>query len=120
MKPNKKRIINRLSLIFFSGITVLVIISLSSQVRGLDQIKRDPLLPLVSKSGVILIPREVDITGLRLKGIIYSQDNPLAIINDEVLKAEGVIGEYKVYEIKEKEVILKKDNQIFKLRLEEE
>lgn len=120
MKLNKKTEISRLNLIVFLGVTVSVIIFLTGQAQGSDQIKRDPLVPLVSKGGTILIPREVDITGLSLKGIIYSQDKPVAIINDQVLEVESVIGEYKVCEIKEKEVVLKKDGQIFKLRLEEE
>lgn len=88
---------------------------------GMDEaVKRDPFMPLVSKSGVILIPREINIVGMSLKGIIYSEDNPVAIINDEVLKVNNKIGEYTVLKIEEKEVLLRKGNRVFTLRLEEE
>lgn len=81
---------------------------------------RDPFSPLISKSGVLLIPREIDLGGLAIKGIIYSQDSPVAIINDEVVKRGENIGDYLVLEIEEKRVILKKDDQEFILKLEEE
>jgi len=81
---------------------------------------RDPFSPLISKSGVLLIPREIDLGGLAIKGIIYSQDSPVAIINDEVVGRGEKIGDYLVLEIEEKRVILKKDDQEFILKLEEE
>lgn len=80
---------------------------------------RDPLSPLISKSGLILIPRELDFTGLSLKGIIYSEEEAVAIINDEVLKEGDSIGEYTVIKIEEKNVVLKKGNEGFTLKLEE-
>ena len=81
---------------------------------------RDPFSPLVSKSGVLLIPREMDLGGLTLKGILYSKGSPVAIINDEVVERGENIGDYLVFEIEEKRVILKKDDQEFILKLEEE
>ena len=83
-------------------------------------IDRDPFSPLISKSGILLIPREIDLGGLAIKGIIYSQDSPVAIINDEVVGRGEKIGDYLVLEIEEKRVILKKDDQEFILKLEEE
>ena len=80
---------------------------------------RDPFFPLVSGSGYILIPRELDITELTLKGIIYSQGNSLAIINEEMLKEGDTVGEYVVLKIEEKKVFLKKGNKEFTLKLEE-
>jgi len=81
---------------------------------------RDPFSPLVSKSGVLLIPREVDLGGLAVKGIIYFKESPVAIINDEIVGIGENIGEYLVLEIEEKRVILKKGDQEFILKLEEE
>lgn len=80
---------------------------------------RDPLSPLVSKSGQLLLSRELDETGLHLKGIIYSQGKSVAIINDEVIKEKGIIGAYTVVSIEQKKVILKKGNEEFILKLEE-
>ena len=81
---------------------------------------RNPFSPLVSKSGVLLIPHEVDLGGLNLRGIIYSEKDPVAIINDEVVEKGDNIGEYLVLEIEKKKVILRKGNQEFILKLEEE
>jgi len=81
---------------------------------------RDPFSPLVSKNGVLLIPREIDVGGLVIKGIIYSEGSSVAAINDEVVEKGGKIGDYLVLEIKEKLVILKKGDQEFILKLEEE
>jgi len=81
---------------------------------------RDPFSPLVSKSGVLLIPREVDLGGLAVKGIIYFKESPVAIINDEIVGIGENIGEYLVLEIEEKRVILKKGDQEFILKLDEE
>lgn len=85
-----------------------------------SKIDRDPFIPLVSKSGVILIVRKIDIDGLSIKGIVYSKDSSVAIINDEVVEKGDKIGEYFVSKIEEKRVILEKDNKEFILKLEEE
>jgi len=81
---------------------------------------RDPFSPLVSKNGTILIPREVDLGGLVVKGIIYSKKSPVVIINNEVLSRGENIGDYLVLEIEKERVILTKDNQEFILKLEED
>ena len=81
---------------------------------------RDPFSPLVSKSGALLIPREVDLGGLAIRGIIYSKESPVAIINDEVVERGENLGDYLVLDIEEKRVILKKGDQEFILKLEEE
>ena len=81
---------------------------------------RDPFEPLISKAGFILIPKEVDITGLAIQGIIYSEDLPLAIVSGEVVKQGDYIGDYSVAQIEVKRVILKKGNESFILTLEEE
>jgi len=81
---------------------------------------RDPFFPLISKNGAILIPKEIGVTDLTLSGIIYSDSEPVAIINGEVLNEGGIIADYVVLEIKEKEVYLKKDNEGYTLKLEGE
>jgi len=84
-----------------------------------DRGSRDPFSPLVSKSGLILISRETDVTNMVLGGIIYSESNAVAIINNEVVAVGDMIGKYKVLVIDEKKVVLEKDNQGFTLNLEE-
>ena len=109
MRHNRKRII----LFFLSGFLTLTFPAASQDSQ------RDPFSPLIGKNGLILIAREIDIAGMILQGIIYSQRNPVAIINDEVIGAGAMIGEYKVLAIEEKRVVLEKDNQEFILKLEE-
>ena len=82
--------------------------------------ERDPFSPLISKSGLILIPRQIGINDFALKGIIYSQGEPLAVIGDEVLREGEVIGGYTISKIEEKRVILKKGGEGAILKLEEE
>ncbi len=81
---------------------------------------KDPFAPLISKNGTILISRKVSLGGLVIKGIIYSEESSVAIINDLVLKKGESIGEYTVLEIEEKKVILKNADKKFILNLEEE
>ncbi|MFH1876522.1 MAG: hypothetical protein ABH865_06500 [Candidatus Omnitrophota bacterium] len=80
---------------------------------------RDPFMPLVSKSGQLLLKQEIDATGLRLQGIIYAVGRSVAIINDQVLPEGGAIGDYVISTIEQKQVILKKDSEEFILKLEE-
>ena len=80
---------------------------------------REPFSPLISKGGIILIPQKIEFAGMALKGIIYSEGKPLAIINEEVLKEGDKIGEYTVLKINKKSVTRKKNNEAFILKLEE-
>ncbi len=110
-------LLNRKKIIFiFVGIIILFF----SAVVNYAEEERDPFLPLVNKNGLVLIPTEVDVGGLQLGGIIYSEESPVAIINQEVLKREEVIEGYEIMAINEKEVILKKGNDEFILKLEDE
>ena len=87
-----------------------------------SQSQRDPFVPLVSESGMVLIPQELDITGLNLRGIIYAGKESVAIVNDQVLKVGDAVGEYVIAEIRRKEVVLEKQDasEQFTLKLEEE
>ena len=78
---------------------------------------RDPFYPLISQKGQVLIPREVSVANLFLRGIIYSKDSPLAIVNDEILKEKDLIGEYRIEKIEKKRVILKKGSEKVILKL---
>ena len=80
---------------------------------------RDPFSPLVSKTGLILIPQEINFVNLKLHGIIYSEGKSLAVINGEVLRKGDKIGEYTILSISEEEVVLEKEGEQFTLKLEE-
>lgn len=110
---------DRKEIILFICVAVLFLEHVSLALAWAQQ-DRDPFSPLVNKSGLILIPREVDIDGLSLGGIIYSESTPVAVINDEVLEEGETIGGYVIVAIEEKSVILKNANQEYVLKLEEE
>lgn len=78
---------------------------------------RNPFSPLVNSYGIILIPKKVDIANLILEGIIYSKDNPIAVIDGEILREREMIGEYTILKIEAKKIILKKDNKKYILKL---
>jgi hypothetical protein len=81
---------------------------------------RDPFMPLITKTGQILVRKAIGPKGFIVKGIIYSKEGSVAIIGDEVFKENDIIGEYKIVQIGKKKVILKKDKEILILKLEEE
>ncbi|HIE35804.1 MAG TPA: hypothetical protein EYP89_01010 [Candidatus Omnitrophica bacterium] len=85
-----------------------------------DESSRDPFTPLISKSGQILIPRKIEAKNLVLNGIIYSPQNSIVVINGEILKEKDKVGEYTIFKIEEKKVILKKKDKKIILKLEEE
>ena len=116
MRDNKRKVI------ILGIISILMLLGFAPGVAAeysFSQKNRDPFSPLVNKLGLILIPREIGFAGLDLKGIIYSQENSVVVINGEVLKEGDTIGDYFILKIEEKKVILKKDNKGFTLKLEE-
>jgi hypothetical protein len=57
--------------------------------------------------------------GLILTGIMWDKDNPLAIINDNVVKIGDKLNEFTVSEINEKNVVLEKDGNECRIELRE-
>lgn len=88
--------------------------------RFTEAADRDPLLPLVTKSGQLLVKKTIGPKGFIVKGIIYSKDGSVAIIGDEVFKENDIIGNYRIAKIGKKKIILRKDKEILILKLEED
>lgn len=72
--------------------------------------REDPFAPL----GTEAAPTEKAIS---LNGIMWSEENPLAIINNIIVKVGDKIDNNEVIEIKKEEVILEKDGQRYILRI---
>lgn len=85
-----------------------------------DEYSRDPLYPLISRSGQILIPKEATISDFILQGVIFSEGGSRVVINNEILKEGNNIRGYTVLQIGKKEVILEKGGKKFTLKLGEE
>ncbi len=83
---------------------------------------RDPMMPLVTTSGLIRDFEPVSTRpDLYLKGIIYDQsDNYLAIIDGEIVKVGDVVRGARILEIRKDGVIIQKDGQLREIKLEEE
>lgn len=112
------------TIIFLAIITLSLVFLCSSSPREdkyrFTEADRDPFLPLVTKSGQLLIKKTIGPKGLIVKGIIYSKNGSVAIIGDEVFKENDIISNYRIVKIGKKKVILKKDKEILILKLEED
>lgn len=73
---------------------------------------RDPF------SGAPIITEEDSSSGVLLNGILWDEKNPMAIINDEVVKTGDHAAGYAVIEIKEDKVLLRNDAGDLELSLE--
>ena len=80
---------------------------------------RDPFWPLVSPSGTIVsYGNDISISDMILEGIITdAQKGSIAIINGNVVKEKDKIGSYIIQRIETEMVLLKKDQETFKLYL---
>lgn len=110
----KKR---RITYLFILGIifTNLFVYSKNYSYSSED---RNPFYPLIDIYGRILIPKKIDIANLSLEGIIYSKNNPVVVINGEILREGDGIGEFTILKIESKKVILKKADKTHILKLE--
>ena len=80
---------------------------------------RDPFSALVTKSGQILVQKNIGVQSFELKGIIYSKDGGIAMIGKDLYKKNDKIGDYVIVKIGTKKVILKKGEKLIILKLEE-
>lgn len=81
---------------------------------------RDPFTALITPTGRVLVAQQMTLSNFVLKGIIYSPDKKLAVINNEIFKETDSVGDYVVETIEEKRVVLKKGDKEIILKLEEE
>lgn len=82
---------------------------------------RDPFIPLIDSQGRILIfeERNLDVGDLHLEGIIYSDTQKMAIINGEIFQEGNFVFGYYLKFIREKEVVLEKQDKEYILKWEE-
>jgi len=84
--------------------------------------ERNPFMPLVTSSGVLIKLRPRSISGgLDLEGIIYDEISmSYAIVNGSVVKVGEFVDEYQVLKILDDKVIFIKDGQPFEVKLKKE
>lgn len=76
------------------------------------ELKRDPFTSLP------IIPKERYSSGICLNGILWDRSNPMAIINDSIVKIGDKVDDTFVVDIKQDRVILNDGAREFELRLE--
>ena len=59
----------------------------------------------------------MDFTQLKLAGIIWEEEEPMALINDQILKRGDMISGFKIFEIRKSEVVLIKGLERYILKL---
>ena len=133
---NSNRKANNIKAVFFRGALVSLFImcclvyNISSAAAQAEKEQepaydslglRDPMIPLVTTSGLI---RKFDVStrsDLYLEGIIYDNSgNSLAIIDGEIVKAGDIVRGVRILEIQDNGVIIQKDGQLREIKLEEE
>jgi len=74
----------------------------------------------IEKIGQLVARLDAGIPVFNLMGILFAPDNPLAMINNRILKVGETIGDFTVSEIGEDSVTLRRGDQIIILELMEE
>lgn len=84
-----------------------------------DHGKKDPFLPLVSASGVVLsYDQDMTVSDLNLEGLVIdAKGNNLAIMNGKIVKAGDVIGLYTVEQVGNDQVFLAKGQEKLTVRI---
>lgn len=84
--------------------------------------RRDPMIPLVTTSGLIRDTQSLESKDdFYLEGIIYDKKGKsFAIIDGQIVNVGDIIREIKILDIQEDKVIILKDNHTQEMGLEEE
>ena len=111
------------------GLTLILVIcgpqlALASDEKGFkydDKGRRDPFWKLISSTGsIVTYETDLMVTDLELQGIMSGASGNIAMINGKVVRKNDKVGQFVISEITDDWVLLKKDQQVFKLRLKKE
>ena len=85
--------------------------ALEEQGGGYDAVfRRDPLKPLINDAGEVVSPLGFT-NGLLVQGIIWSDERPLAVVDDELYAAGDAVGPYTIVEIQQEGVMVARDGE---------
>ena len=84
-----------------------------------DHGKRDPFVPLVSSTGIVVTyDQDLSVTDLVLEGIVAdASGNNVAIVNGKIVKPDDQIGPYVVESIADDHVEFLKGSDKYSLRI---
>ena len=84
--------------------------TLSQRVAPYDAVfRRDPLQPLVDGQGQWVSSSGLS-SGLLVQGIIWSDQRPFAVVDDELYAPGAVVGPYTIVEIHEQGIVVERDS----------
>ena len=72
--------------------------------------RRDPMQPLINAQGDLTHSAGLS-SGYAVQGIIWSDEHPLAVIDDELVSAGAVVGPYTILEIHQDGVVVQRDGE---------
>lgn len=85
--------------------------ALEAQVGGYDAVfSRDPLKALIDAQGRVVSTAGFS-GGLTVQGIMWSQERPLAVVDDELYATGDSVGPYTIVEIQQEGVVVARDGE---------
>ena len=78
---------------------------------------RDPLQALVDQQGTVVTSLGLS-GGLTAQGIIWSDEHPLVVVDDELFKEGDQVGPYKVLKIRKDSVVVQRGEQTITVPLD--
>ena len=85
---------------------------LAAQTAPYDVVfRRDPMRPLVDAQGQFVSTSGMH-GGLSVDGVIWSEDHPLAIIDDELVPPGATVGPYTIMQIHSDGIVVKRGEEI--------
>jgi hypothetical protein len=84
---------------------------ITQETGGYDVVfRRDPMQPLTNAQGQLVTFAGLH-GGLSVQGIIWSEERPLAVIDDELFAQGDVVGPYTILQIRSNEVTVQRKDK---------
>lgn len=84
---------------------------LSEQVAPYDAVfRRNPMTPLLDGTGQLISSVGLH-DGLAVQGIIWSDDHPLVVVDDELYAEGAVVGPYRIKQIRPYRILVERGGQ---------
>ena len=93
------------------GQSLAVSATFSEQMNGYDVVfRRDPMQPLLNKDGDLIASSGMR-GGLSVQGIIWSDEHPLAVVDNELFSVGATVGPYLIAQIQQAGVVVIRGNR---------
>ena len=91
---------------------------LSERMNGYDVVfRRDPMRPLINKEGDVVSSSALG-GGLSVQGIIWSDEHPLVVVDNELFGVGAEVGPYLIAQIQQAGVVVIRGNREFFIPLD--